>query len=158
MSQGSIQNLDHLILNKVQTDNLTNKAREMESKDSMNNISLAQSGLKSPGTLTQIAPEKAVHFSNPEEALTILRPAAEHTNELLFRNGSELYFEVNQDSGSIVTTLMDSKNKEKILQYPSEQSLAVMENIQRFLEQQKGTAKGLGTTNPSTGLLVEQKV
>ena len=159
MSNGTINNLDNQILGNINNGNqlqVTQRADE----SSVSSIP-ERTHPHSSSINTRPLEEEVRYFKSPEEAQSILGASSDRANNALIQHGSELRFEVNNIAGTIVTTLVDSKNEETLRQYPSEQSLAVMENIQKFLEQQYAVSKGNdigGATNPETGLLVDQKV
>jgi len=159
MSNGTINHLDNQLLGNINNGDHLRVAQKLE-ESSVSSIP-GQTHPLNPSIKSRSPEEEAHYFKSPEEAQSILGATSDRVNNALIQHGSELRFEVNNVAGKIVTTLIDSKNEETLRQYPSEQSLAVMENIQKFLEQQYAVSKGHdigGATNPETGLLVDQKV
>ncbi len=81
--------------------------------------------------------EAAAPSPNPvvsSETLKDMTQAIEKVNQQLVQSGQNIMFSVDQNTQSSVVKVVDRGTEEVIKQFPSESSLEMIANIQRYLE------------------------
>lgn len=81
--------------------------------------------------------ESAAPAPNPvvsSESMKDMSQAIEKVNQQLVQMGRDIMFSVDQNTKSSVVTVIDKSTDEVIKQFPSEGSLDMIANIQRYLE------------------------